>query len=101
MDREQQQEHNFQVYLQKQSGGRSVELTEMLNGITWSGDYQQVARKLDFEVLYAIHDKNQPVIVPDVGDRVTMSYNGTMVFTGLVWTRDLSSKGQFIKVRLL
>ena len=95
---QQQQEHNFQVYLQKQSGGRSVELTEMLNGITWSGDYQQVARKLDFEVLYAIHDKNQPVIVPDVGDKVTMMYNGTMVFTGLVWTRDLSSKGQFIKV---
>lgn len=95
---QQQQEHNFQVFIQKQNGGRSVEVTEMLNGITWSGDYQQVSRKLDFEVLYAIHDKNQPVVVPDVGDKVTMTYNGTMVFAGIVWTRDLSSKGQFIKI---
>lgn len=95
---QQQQEHNFQVFIQKQNGGRSVEVTEMLNGITWSGDYQQVARKLDFEVLYAIHDKNQPVVVPDVGDKVTMLYNGSMVFAGIVWTRDLSSKGQFIKI---
>ena len=91
------QKHDFKVFLQAK-GGRSVEITEMLNGISWSGDYQQVARKLDFEVLYAVNDKNQPVVVPDVGDKVTMMYNGTMVFAGIVWTRDLSSKGQFIKI---
>jgi len=93
-----QQEHNFQVYLQKRSGGRTVEITETLAGITWSGDYQQVSRKLDIDVLYAVNDKNQPVIVPDVGDKVTMHYNGTLQFAGIVWTRDLSSKGQFIKI---
>ncbi len=91
------QKHDFKVFLQAK-GGRSVEITEMLNGISWSGDYQQVSRKLDFEVLYAVNDKNQPVVVPDVGDKVTMTYNGTMVFAGIVWTRDLSSKGQFIKI---
>ena len=89
--------HNFQVFLQPKNSS-AVEITETLNGITWSGDYQQVARKLDFEMLYAVHDKNQPVIVPDVGDKVTMTYNGTMVFAGIVWTRDLSSKGQFVKI---
>ena len=91
------QENNFQVYLQKK-GGRSVDITETLSGLTWSGDYQQVARKLDIEILYAINDNNQPVVIPDAGDRVTMNYNGSTVFAGIVWTRDLSSKAQFIKV---
>ena len=94
---EELQKHDFKVFLQTKNG-RSVEITEMLNGVTWSGDYQQVARKLDFEVLYAVNDKNQPVIVPDVGDKVTMTYNGALVFAGIVWSRDLSSKGQFIKI---
>lgn len=92
-----EERHNFQVFLQPKNSS-TVEITETLNGITWSGDYQQVARKLDFEMLYAVHDKNQPVIVPDVGDKVTMTYNGATQFVGIVWSRDLSSKGQFIKI---
>jgi hypothetical protein len=94
---DEQQQHDFRVFLQSKNG-RSVEITEMLNGLTWSGDYQQVARKLDLEVLYAVNDVNQPIVIPDVGDKVTMAYNGTVVFAGIVWTRDLSSKGQFIKI---
>ena len=90
-------EHEFIVYVQKQNGS-GMDITEMLNGITWSGDYKQVARKLEFDVLYAINDSNQPVFIPDVGDKVVMSYNGTKVFSGVVWDRDLTSKGQFIKV---
>ncbi len=91
------QENKFQVYLQKKAG-RSVDITETISGLTWSGDYQQVSRKLDIEILYAINDSNQPVVIPDVGDHVTMTYNGSAVFAGVVWTRDLSSKAQFIKV---
>ena len=87
----------FSVYVQKTNGG-GQDITEMLNGITWSGDYKQVSRKLEFDVLYAIHDKNQPSFVPDVGDKVAMSYNDANVFTGVVWDRDLTSKGQFIKI---
>ena len=90
-------EHEFVVYVQKQNGS-GKDITEMLSGITWSGDYKQCSRKLEFDVLYAINDSNQPVFLPDIGDKVVMSYNGTKVFSGVVWDRDLTSKGQFIKV---
>lgn len=89
--------HDFKVYLQKKTG-KAIEITELLNGITWSGDYQQVSRKLDIEILKAINDKNQPVVVPEAGDIVSMTYNGAEVFTGVVWSRDLSSKSQFSKI---
>ena len=88
---------DFTVVVQKKNGG-GKDITEMLNGITWSGDYKQVSRRLEFDVLYAVHDKNQPQFLPDVGDKVTMSYNGANVFSGVVWDRNLTSKGQFIRV---
>ena len=79
--------HGFTITLYKNSGN-SVDITELVNGITWSGDYQQVSRKLDFDVLYPIHDKNHPVVIPDVGDTVVMHYNGAEKFRGVVWSRD-------------
>jgi len=90
-------EHDFKVFLQKKTGN-PMEITEMLSGITWSGDYQQVSRKLDFDLLFAINDNNQPTVAPEVGDKVVMAYNGAEVFNGIVWSRDLSSKSQFITI---
>lgn len=89
--------HDFTITLYKNSGN-SVDITELVNGITWSGDYQQVSRKLDFDVLYPIHDKNHPVVIPDVGDTVVMRYNGAEKFRGVVWSRNLSSRDQFVKI---
>lgn len=90
-------EHKFEIFLYKKNGSKQ-DITETIGGITWSGEYQQAARKLDIEVLYAVNDKNQPTVIPDIGDIVSMSYNGSEQFRGVVWSRDLSSKEQFIKI---
>lgn len=85
------------VYLYKQDGSK-YDITQACDGIQWSGDYQQASRKLDLNVLYAVHDSNQPTTIPRTGDFVSLYAGDVEVFRGVVWNRDLTSSNQFIKV---
>lgn len=85
------------VYLYKPFG-QKYDITKACDGIQWSGDYQQAARKIDLEMLYAVHDRNQPTVIPETGDFVALYADNKEVFRGVVWNRDLSSNSQFIKI---
>lgn len=85
------------IYLYKPTGEK-YDLTAAVDGITWSGDYQQVARKLELELLKPVNDRNQNVRIPDTGDMVTLHADGSEVFRGVVWSRDLSESSQFAKM---
>ena len=48
----------MKIILYKNQSNVSYDITDYVDGITWSGDYQQVARTLDIGILYPTNDMN-------------------------------------------
>ncbi|MGL5153284.1 MAG: XkdQ/YqbQ family protein, partial [Clostridium sp.] len=80
------------------ANGSKYNITELVDGIQWSGDYQQVSRKLDVDILYPVNDKNQSLVIPDIGDMMTLFVGEHELFRGVVWNRDLVENSQFMKL---
>lgn len=89
---------NLKLWLRHNN--KDYDITPMVDGITWSGDYKQAARTLDFDLLYPTNDINvsNKTIVPEVGDYITFNVDGKEVFRGIVWTVDVTENNQFIQV---
>lgn len=88
---------NLKLWLRHNN--KDYDITSAVDGITWSGDYKQSARTLDFDLLYPTNDINaiKPT-VPEVGDTVFFYVDGTEVFRGITWTVDVTENNQFIQV---
>lgn len=80
-----------------QKDGNKYDITHAVDGVQWSGDYQQVARKLLIDMLYASNDKNQKVLLPDYGDVLVLYEDDKELFRGYVWFIDFDSNSQFAK----
>ena len=48
----------MKVMLYKNQSNVSYDITELIDGVTWSGDYQQVSRTLEIGILYPTNDPN-------------------------------------------
>lgn len=71
------------------SKGKETDITQLIDGVKWSGDYQQVARRLSFGVLYSPTDKNVPKTNIELGDMIKMLGDGNReLFRGYVFTKD-------------
>lgn len=71
------------------SKGNETDITQLVDGIKWSGDYKQVARTLSFGVLYSPTDKNVPKTNIELGDMIKMFGDGNReLFRGYVFTKD-------------
>lgn len=68
----------MKVYLTKSSGG-TRDITELLTQWTWSGDKTVISRQMTAVVLYGAADG---LPVPELGDLLTMTEDGTTLFTG-------------------
>lgn len=80
------------------ANGSKYNITELVDGIQWSGDYQQVSRKLEVDILYPVNDKNQSISIPDIGDMMTLFVGEHELFRGVVWNRNLVENSQFMKI---
>lgn len=85
------------VHLYMQNGG-NYDITQTIDGITWSGDYQQASRKLELDVLYPSTDTNQEYKVPSIGDGIFFYEDGKELFRGIVWDITLDTTSQFATV---
>lgn len=67
---------------------RNSEMTDISNlvsTVTWSGDYKQASRKLDFELLASEYDNNLPTVEIDEGYLVIFYENDKELFRGTIY----------------
>ena len=65
------------------------DITELLTGVTWSGDYQQSARKLEFSIVVGGLDKNIPKPDIQTGSTVIFYEKDVELFRGMVFSRSM------------
>lgn len=88
----------MKVMLYKNQSNTSYDITEFIDGITWSGDYQQVARSLDIGILYPTNDTSYTKVNVEVGDKIRLYEYDLELFRGIVWSKNIDSASQFLKV---
>lgn len=67
------------------------DITEIVTSITWSGDYKQAARKLEFGIAVHPHDAYLPKITLRMGDMVALiDDEGEELFQGYVFFKEKS-----------
>lgn len=78
---------------------QNQDISEIIEKITWSGDKNQVARKLSFSYLYPREDGNIPVVNVKEGDTVGFYTDaGEELFLGVVLKRSREEAGVTISV---
>lgn len=75
-----------------------IDITQLCNNVTWSGDIQQVARKLEFNVVYPLNDNNIEKVNIALGNMVIFYEDNKELFRGIVFTKEKSSSSQAIRV---
>lgn len=83
--------------LLKNSGG-TVDISQLVSTITWSGDYQQCSRSLNFQLLSSSTDKNIPVVKCELGNAITLIQDNTTLFEGFVFSRQKSTEESSIDI---
>jgi hypothetical protein len=71
-----------------------TDITNYCKTIVWSGDKEQVARKLEITIVYSIFDKNQLNTQIGPGSLIWMMDGEEELFRGYVFDRDIESSAQ-------
>jgi cell wall-associated NlpC family hydrolase len=61
------------------------DITNLLESVTWSGDYKQACRKLEFSIASSSFDKNIPKVPIKNGNMVLFYENGKELFRGFIY----------------
>jgi len=83
-----------QIIIKNSEG--TVDISQLAPTITWSGDYQQRARTLDFGMLSSPTDKSIPVVKCELGNAVTLMDGKNTLLEGFVVVRQKSTNGSTI-----
>jgi hypothetical protein len=75
------------------------DITQLVTSITWSGDYQQAARKLDITVAVSPHDVYLPKVFIGPGQMLKLQTNdGTELIKSFVFSRQKSYQGTDMQI---
>lgn len=75
-----------------------MDLGELVETITWSGDDTQVARKLEFSIVKNTQDKNFPNVTINEGDQVLLQADsGDILFGGILFDIDRTASNSLVK----
>lgn len=88
----------MKIILYKNQSNISYDISDYIDGATWSGDYKQVARTLELGILFPTNDNNYDRLDIAVGDRVKLMEYDLELFYGIVWTKNVDTSSQFVKV---
>lgn len=89
------------IRLMVQGNGFSQNLTEYAGEITWSGNYCQCARTLEFFLVTSPVDVGLQKVRCDLGNQVCFYVNEQLVFDGYVFRREKSTEGASLEVTCL
>ncbi|MDU6361528.1 MAG: hypothetical protein E6590_16480 [Clostridiales bacterium] len=63
-----------------------IDVTNMVSEITWSGSQDEIARKLELNFLFPLHDYYAPKVYPNIGEQLFLyDDNHTELFQGRVF----------------
>lgn len=65
-----------------------IDVTQLVETVTWSGDYTQAARQLEFSTVSLPYDKNIPKVDIALGSMVKFYENNKEIFRGYVFSRE-------------
>ena len=71
--------------------GEKLDITNLLESITWSGDYKSCARKLEFSLIQSATDINIPKIDIPLMSMILFYEDNTELFRGFVYEREKSN----------
>lgn len=66
---------------------QNIDITQLVGSVTWSGDFQEASRTLEFDMIVSPYDKNIPKVDVKCGDVVKFYENNTELFRGYVLFR--------------
>jgi hypothetical protein len=80
------------------NGSKTHDITELVETMTWSGDYQQCARTLEFGLISSTTDKKIPVVPCELGNAVTLMQNNRVLFMGYIFDRQKDTESNVINI---
>ena len=80
-------------------GANVSDVTGLCESVTWSGDYQQCVRTLEFALIQSSTDGNVPVVKCELGNLVTFSMDGRVLFLGYIFSREKSTNNSKISIK--
>lgn len=75
-----------------------LDIMPLIQSVTWSGNYQQCARVLEFSLVSSATDKKIPMVKCDLGNGVSFMQDNRELFSGFIFTRQKSTEGNLIDI---
>lgn len=85
-----------EIKVRRTNAAGAVDLTQLIQAITWSGGTTQCARALDITVPTSTVDKALPAVPIAKGNLIEFAVDGTQRFSGNVFTSQKSSDSSLI-----
>lgn len=76
----------------------TTKATKLIPSVSWSGDYQQAARSLNYSILSSPTDKDIPVIDCPLGAMSQLYENGELLFEGYIVSRTKNTDSSRIDI---
>lgn len=76
----------------------TTDVTGLAQAITWSGDYMQCARTLEFGLISSPTDKNVPVVPCELGNSVIFMQDNRILFEGYIFERQKDTESSVINI---
>lgn len=76
----------------------TFDITQLVSTVTWSGDYQQCSRTLEFSLISSNADKNIPIVACELGNGVSLSYSNRILFEGYIFERQKDTGSSAIDI---
>lgn len=80
------------------NGKGTKDITQLIQTVTWSGDYQQCARTLEFGLTSSYTDKNVPAVECALGNSVIFKQDNRTLFDGFVFERTKDTDSSVINI---
>lgn len=80
------------------NGTATTDITQLVQTVTWSGDYQQCARTLEIGLTASPFDLSIPAVSCNLGDIISFYQNDKQLFYGYVFTLQKDTESSVIAV---
>lgn len=80
----------MQIMITSPSG--TFDITQLVQNVQWSGDYQQAARTLRLNIISSASDSSIPVVDCPLGSSIQMLEEQSLLFDGFLLGRDKNSE---------
>lgn len=76
----------------------TIDIMQLVQSITWSGNYQQCARVLEFGLISSPTDRKIPVIECELGNGVVFMQDNRILFDGYIFERQKDTESSVINI---